>query len=324
MVLNKPVRLRQVISQNHRIQHTKYAGTEIPMFFQTNMKDFTDLNHHGEIPVLWRIPFSGDEAWTEIIGTCLKLTQAADEQELLAAHVAADELQYVESPLGTFFNLDLSGSEGIEQAKAINLTSLEGVNMITSPSLSVLSLFDNAPMQGRALCTLRHPASRLVSYFYGTKDANSQYYDPALEDVTLEQYAAWPGDRGEFNFMVKSLVSSGNELISTADITFDDLNLAKTILQQKFMILLADDMFGSWTKLESYLRWPFSTQEQRKCEDSILRLDWTHRGSSQQEYRPLGDSEVAYSQLVERNTWDVALYEYAVSLFRQQTEVLVK
>jgi hypothetical protein len=41
-----------------------------------------DLSHHSEIPVLvlWRIPFSGAEAWTEIIGTWL--TQADDEQEL--------------------------------------------------------------------------------------------------------------------------------------------------------------------------------------------------------------------------------------------------
>jgi hypothetical protein len=324
IVLNKPVRLRRTVSQNHQIQQTKYAGSEIPKFYQTNMKDFTDLNHDGEIPLLWRIPFSGDEAWTEIIGTCLKLTQAADKHELLGAHVAADELQYVESPRGTFFNLDLSEREGIEQAKAVNLTSLDRVNIITSPSLSVLSLFDNATRQGRALCTLRHPASRLMSYFYGAKDAKSQYYDPTLEDVTLEEYVASPGDRVEFNFMVKSLVSSGTDLISTADITLEDLNLAKTILQQKFIILLADDMFGSWMKLESYLGWPFPTQEQRKCEDSILSLDWTHRGSDTQEYRPLGDSEAAYSQLVNRNMWDVALYEYAVSLFQQQTNVLIK
>lgn len=324
IVLNKPIRLRRAIAQNHPIQHTKYAGSEIPNFFHSNMKDFTDLNHDGEIPVLWRIPFSGDEAWTEIFGTCLKLNQAADKHELLGVHATSDELQYVESAHGTFFNLDLSESNGIEQAKAINLTSLDGVNIITSPSLNVLSLFDNATMQGRALCTLRHPALRLMSYFYGAKDAKSQYYDPALDDVTLEEYAAWPEDREEFNFMVKSLVSSGTDLIPTSDITLDDLNLAKKILQQKFIILLAEDMFGSWTKLESYLGWPLSTQEQRQCEDSILRLDWTHRASNEQEYRPVGDSEVAYSQLVERNSWDVALYEHALSLFQQQANVLVK
>ena len=321
ILVDKPVRLREVPSQNHRIQHTKYAGSEIPSFFQVNVKNFEDGNHYGEVPVLWRIPFSGDEAWTEIMGSCMKFTQAADEQELLGVHLADSELKYVATPKGVFFNLDLSQWDGVEQAKAINLAALDRVDIIASPILSVLSLFDDLTLQGRAFCTLRHPAARAVSLYYGFKDVNSRYYDPAIVDVTIEKYAAWPGDRHEFNFMVKSLVSSGTELISSAEIVPEDLELAKSILEQKFMILLADDKFGSWTKLQSWMGWPFSTQEQRKCEDAIIKKEWPQITHKQP---PMGANEAAYSLLAERNSWDLQLYEYAAHIFEKQTEGLVK
>ena len=319
--LDKPVRLRNMISQSNRIEHTKYNGTAIPSFIHTNVKDFTDRNTSAEVPVLWRIPFSGDEVWTEIMGTCLGFTQVADERELLGSHLTDEELMYVETPKGTFFNLDLSDDAGIEQAKAIKLATLDRVDAITSPNLHVLSLFDNLELRSRAFTTFCHPATRLVSYFYGSKDTNSRYYDPSLEGVSLEQYAAWPGDREEFNFMVKSLVSSGNRLVASEEINRDDLELAKAILQEKFMILLIDDKFGSWTKLDVYMGWPYSTQDRRQCEDSLLTQDWPKLA---EQHPPVGANEAAYSQLVERNRWDMELYDFAVHLFQQQTDVLVK
>eukprot|EP00545_Synedropsis_sp_CCMP1620_P004970 CAMPEP_0119012972 /NCGR_PEP_ID=MMETSP1176-20130426/7723_1 /TAXON_ID=265551 /ORGANISM="Synedropsis recta cf, Strain CCMP1620" /LENGTH=459 /DNA_ID=CAMNT_0006966013 /DNA_START=78 /DNA_END=1457 /DNA_ORIENTATION=- len=321
ILVDKPVRLREMPpSQHHRIQHTKYSGGLMPDFFQLNSKDFADVSHYAEVPVLWRIPFSGDEAWTEIMGVCMQLTQASDQQELLGAHLSDHELKYVMTNRGAFFNIDLSSWEGIEQAKAVNLAALDRVDIITSPLLSVLSLFDDLSLQGRSFCTLRHPAARLASFFYASKDASSRYYDPAMMDVTIDQYAAWPGDRNEFNFMVKSLVSSGNELISSGEITNEDMDLAKSILQQKFMILLAEDTFGSWTKLQSWLGWT-STQEQRKCEDAAMDKDWLQ---TPLEYPVLGSDAPAYLHLSERNNWDLQLYEFAVQIFQQQTEVLVK
>jgi hypothetical protein len=321
IVLDMPVRLRNMISQSNRIEHTKYNGTEIPSFIHTNVKDFTDRNTSAEVPVLWRIPFSGDEVWTEIMGTCLGFIQVADERELLGVHLTDEELMYVETPKGTFFNLDLTDDAGIEQAKAIHLATLDRVDAITSPNLHVLSLFDNLERKCRAFTTLCHPATRLVSYFYGSKDINSRYYDASLEGVSLEEYAAWPGDREEFNFMVKSLVSSGNRLVATKDIDRDDLELAKAILQEKFMILLIDDKFGSWTKLDVYMGWPYSTQDRRHCEDSLLKLHWPQLA---EEHPPVGTNEAAYSHLVERNRWDMELYDFALQLFQQQTEALVK
>jgi hypothetical protein len=292
----------------------------MPEFFQLNSKDFADESHYAEVPVLWRIPFSGDEAWTEIMGICTKLTQAADQQELLGAHLSDHELQYVMTKKGVFFNIDLSSWEGIEQAKAVELAAMDRVEIITSPLLSVLSLFDDLTLQGRAFCTMRHPAARLASFFYASKDSNSRYFDPAMLDVSIDQYSSWPGDRSEFNFMVKSLISSGNELIASGEITQDDMDLAKSILQQKFMILLAEDKFGSWTKLQSWMGWT-SSQEQRRCEDATMDNDWP---PTSDDAPALGSDETAYAKLTERNNWDMQLYEFAVKLFNHQSEVLVK
>ena len=121
--------------------------------------------------------------------------------------------------------------------------------------------------------------------------------------------------------MVKSLVSSGDDLIATEHITPDDLELAKTILREKFMILLIDDKFGSWRKVDAYMGWPYFTQERKKCEDSVLNRNWPEMTQDQPH---LERNEEAYWHLVERNRWDVELYEFAVLLFHQQTEALVK
>ena len=160
--VDKPVRLRNRMPQSTRIQHTKSNGTAISFSIHANVKDFKDRNSSAEIPVLWRIPFSGDEAWTEIMGTCMGLIQAADERELLGVHLTDKELMYVETPRGTFFNLDLTENDGIEQAKTINLATLNRVDAVTSPNLNVLSLFDNLDVKCRAFTTFRHPAARLV------------------------------------------------------------------------------------------------------------------------------------------------------------------
>lgn len=322
ILVDKPVRLREMPSPHFQIQHTKYSGQTIPAFYDLNAKDFADVSHHGELPIMWRVPFSGDEAWTQIMGTCMKVTQAADEQELLGSYLMHTELQYVATATkGVFFNLDLSTWAGIEQAKAVNLAALDRVDVITSPILRpTLSLLDDFTLSARVFCTMKHPAIRSLAFFYlGAKNAHSRYYDPALLDVTIEQYAAWPTDREEFNFMVKSLVSSGNELISTDEITKEDLDLAKNILQHKFLVLVSEDKYGSWTKLQAWMGWK-STQSQRKCEDGVMSQKWP----DDSKIPMLGAQEVAYTRLIERHSWDVQLYEFAVLLFEQQSEILVQ
>lgn len=321
MINGKPMALRKMISQNNRVTHTKYNGTQVPFYFLTNAKDFTDRNHSAELPVFWRIPFSGDEAWTEIMGNCMGFIQVTDEKDLIVLHLDDPELTLIDTAKGKLLNIDLTEMNGIELAKSINLVTFPELDAITSPNLNVLNLFDSFEMKSRAITTFRHPAKRMVSLFYGSKDVNSRYFDPSLVNVTLQEYAAWTTDRGEFNFMVKSLVSSGTELIASEEITSNDFELAKNILEQKFMILLIDDKFGSWAKLDAYMGWSDLTQERRMCEDSILKLDWPQ---CSKEHPPLGADEEAYSALTERNSWDVALYEHAVHLFQLQTNLLVQ
>jgi hypothetical protein len=324
--VNQPIRLKRISSfQPRQTERTKFLGTKIPSFYQSTVKRFDDTNHTNDVPVLWRIPWSGDEAWTEIMGVCLDLNQMADEQEIIGTHLMNPDLVLVLTDRGTYFNVDLSNHDGINQAKSMNLVALQQVDVVTSPWLfPMLGLFDSLEQRkARAFVTLRHPAARLTLYFYEAQDFRSRYYNPHLENMTIDQYSTWPEDRMEFNFMVKSLVSSSEELIPTDGITTQDLQLAQQILQDRFMILLADDKYGSWAKLEAYLGWPYTTLEQRHCEDTILRKEWPQVKDDRPLPPPLGANEQAYLHLMERNQWDVQLYEFAMQLFKEQSERLV-
>ena len=304
----------------HRIQHTKHTGVAIPPVYQSHLKSFHEQRGRNEIPILWRIPQSGDEAISRAIGECLDFVQAGDQTELLRHSVSADTVvEVLETPKGNYVNIDFNNRLGIELARSVQLISMDIVNTLTSPHLHVIELMQDEEhsKRGRLFAVFRQPVERLVSYYEKAKDADSRYYDADLKGKSLQEYADWPTDRPEFNFMVKSLVSSGDELISSAEITVDDLKLAKAILKEKVLALSTEDKYGSWAKLATWQGWK-TTQDQRTCVDRILQEDWP--GHDDATMNPQSPISIRLSQ---RASWDTELFRFAMDLYRSQTEALL-
>eukprot|EP00540_Astrosyne_radiata_P014800 CAMPEP_0116833120 /NCGR_PEP_ID=MMETSP0418-20121206/6262_1 /TAXON_ID=1158023 /ORGANISM="Astrosyne radiata, Strain 13vi08-1A" /LENGTH=201 /DNA_ID=CAMNT_0004462539 /DNA_START=217 /DNA_END=818 /DNA_ORIENTATION=- len=199
-------------------------------------------------------------------------------------------------------------------ARQINLASLDIAQAITTPYLSGIDVLAESPHKGRLFAMFRPPDRRLESYFHAAKDVTSRYYDATLEEVTLEQYANWPTDRKEFNFMIKSLVSTGDSLIPTDQLTPDDLRLAKAIVKEKMLALSWNDRLGSWAKLMSWLEWT-TTQDQRACADEVLLKEWPTQDAG-----PLEEDDPILVRLMQRSAWDVQLHDFAMHLYQHQTE----
>jgi hypothetical protein len=141
------------------------------------------------------------------------------------------------------------------------------------------------------------------------------------QNMTLEEYAV--SDLVEGNFMVRSLVNKPSE-----NLLPDDLYLAKTVLRQKFLIGLSDRMEESLDRIRDYFGWEAVDHYrlgvfQRVDQCKAQYLSEAHVAQQRVQHPAIEEGSKAWNDLIEKNWADVALYDFAVDVYRQQTELFV-
>lgn len=306
---NQGVKLQNTdVMQSHRIQHTgpssKYAGTRVPRFYDDNFEDFAGDSGQKTIPVHWRIPGSKQDLLTHVIGACLGLIQGVDQ-------VGGNGTEIKTRSAGDYVMIDMAVKPSSPDQMKIEVLSSQSLHFLTE-------FLDGLEVKGKLFILFSHPLERMLTLYYSARDPGCTSFDPALEYVSLHEFATWPEDRPEFNFITKSLLTRGDGLIASDQITLEDFQLAKEILLSKAMVLLLDDKLGSWAKVATWMKWN-EDKKARKCVDSVLLMDWPK--VNHPTFEKESNTSVA---LLQRNQWDLQLFEFAVELYQQQTNLLVQ
>jgi hypothetical protein len=134
--------------------------------------------------------------------------------------------------------------------------------------------------------------------------------------MTLEEYT-----KSEYivsNFMVRHLSNKLTEALMPADV-----EMAKKILQRKFLIGLAKDMSGSLDRIHQYFGWEAIDHYrlgvlQRADGCKAQYLAESHVSQNHIIHPPVVEGSDAWSLLHLANWADVALYEYAEALYLEQ------
>jgi hypothetical protein len=134
-------------------------------------------------------------------------------------------------------------------------------------------------------------------------------FDPTLQSMTLEEYAT--SDKAESNWMVWML---NNEPVVAMDERH--LKIAKQILREKVLIGLTQNMEESVQRFYSYFGWNRDEYGWSPCErDSLFG------GTNSNKHPKVKEGTKAWELLASRNALDIALYEYAVELFHDQSSL---
>lgn len=295
------------VHPSHRLQPTKYTDMRLPEFYKPILQDFKGDSKEKYIPVQWRIPGSNHDAIARGIDNCLGLDQN------LHLTVANNN--------GTVFisGKGLADNDEITDIGATPSFHLESIHVLSSESLhSITGFLADHHVQGKLFVLLCHPIERMMTLYYSSQDSKNSFNNPSLRSISIDEFATDPQDRTEFNFVTKSLLADGKGLMRSDQINIDNFEKAKEILGTKAMILLSDDTLGSWAKMATWMNWN-EDQNARQCVDSTLLEEL-----STVKQPPLNfDSNIA-DLFMQRNQWDLQLFEFAVQLFNLQTTALVQ
>ena len=267
----------------------------------------------ADVPLFFHVPRSGGATLLEIMGTCVGLILSSD-MGARDGHDTDPSLQVVETPLGSYVNVDTYTESGLQRAVSLDLLGSGMVDVVsTNIPVAATMLFQNRPnFRGRMFVFLRDPVERAASVFF-----DRQKTDQYLAGMSLETYASSNEDLDEFNYLVKMLVNKPGH--TTATLTEEDLDTAKEVLRRKTLIGLLGKKGDSLLRFEQYFGWKYDSAEDKTCAEKVLHWEWKNKGPDR---GPVAKGSKLYQDLAERNAFDVELYAYAVRLFDEQGAVL--
>jgi len=193
-------------------------------------------------------------------------------------------------------NIDTHTKTGIQRAKELHLIQSGIVDMVISPYfVETLDLFDPSN-KARLFTIFRHPVHRIANIFYLQHGRDS--------DVSIEEFVNRPDL--ENNWMVRYLVNKREGAI-----TGNDLELAKEILRRKFVVGLFEHIWEAIDRFDGYFGWV--NDQHGECRDGIIS-DMLKR----HEYNMLEIGSPAWNTLLDKNYFDMMLYNYAQILYEEQ------
>jgi hypothetical protein len=273
----------------------------------TNLADITSpYNPKQEVALFWHIPRSGGTTLKDLAAFCYDLTQASEVGVFIGAPATdkASLKMVVDVETGSkFLNIDTTSLEGLEQAKDLEVASFQGLDLVSTPYLyhAADGLF-NVLNRGRMLTIFRHPVERAVSMFYFWRE-RPEY----TGESNLELFAK--SSMVENNWMTRFL---SNKM--AGELTLEDEAIAKEILRTKALIGLLERKHESLRRFRLYFGWNVVDEE---CDEKLLNWGW----SGNNHYSSVQEGSEVWSLLMEQNTFDMRLYDYAKILFEEQARL---
>jgi len=274
--------------------------------------DVSDPNRASDTAYFFHVPRAGGSTMKEIIGKCLTLVQSSDVG-VRDGHGTDPVLAVLEVGSSKYVNVDTTTIPGIQRAVDLGLSNSGLANVVISSYFHESAALFDLTHQGRAFLLLRDPIVRATSmYWHRIKEVG----DLDLT-TTIEDYAQ--GNGIENNWMCRFLANR-----MTGELTKDDLEQAKAILKDKFLIGFLDDLEESVYRIMKFNGWTFSEDETQKMreEDCIKDLSVEEGGSNvnPHEYEIPKRGSQAHALISWQTQFDTKLYGYARELFESQTK----
>jgi len=155
--------------------------------------------------------------------------------------------------------------------------------------------------------------------FYYLKDATWEHtYKEVYKDMTIEEYAT--SQYAEDNWMVRFLT---NEM--SGGVNERHLDLAKQVLESKCLVGIMDEFPASFKRFNEYFGWnnidfggPVDMSNRGTCVSRVI--DNPDNAHSHPSYEEGGE---VWRLLMNKNQYDVSLYEHALHLFHEVQSQLV-
>eukprot|EP00804_Cyclotella_cryptica_P005077 CCRYP_011515-RA/>CCRYP_011515-RA protein AED:0.03 eAED:0.03 QI:975/1/1/1/1/1/2/104/601 len=327
----------------------KDSGLTVVMdpMFHGSMMDTSVLPYNSklEIPVFWDVPMTAGSRLQYVFGHCLKLVQCSEVgRELLLKEFQEDgdminqdstivlnglpmdfdpplKSEFMHS--STFVNVDCSTSSGIDRGISRNLATANVVDVIYSPDILDAARLFAPPIKayGRGMVLMRHPVERVVALYEYLRLAKHEF--GSVGGMSLEAYAK--SDLIKDNLLTRSL--SGNKYSILQD---SDYEVAKEILQGKFIVGMYDRMEESMERFELFFGWTLDASA-RACQFNELQREGTAHynryskdvvGGGNDNVMHPGLTDAALESIMSKNKIDLMLFDHSKFLFDYQGRVL--
>jgi hypothetical protein len=196
----------------------------------------------------------------------------------------------------------------------LGLAESEIVDVVISTLLHQASALFSTSNRGRMFTVFRHPVERAVSLFHYVQDTQwrrRQTFKKELSDLTIEEY--FKSGLAENNWMTRFLTGE----LTKAELTKADVNVAKEIIRRKCLVGLLNEKGESFARFERYFGFPLKSDKVKECHEKKLQWAWPlkHR------HEEVEEGTAVWDLIMSHNQWDMELYDYAQSLFQEQSRI---
>lgn len=275
-----------------------------------HFSDVKDPHRPSDTAFFFHVPRAGGSTMKDIIGKCLKLVQSS-EVGVRDGHDKDPILQVLDVKESKYVNVDTTTVPGIQRAVDLGLATSGLTDVIVSSYYHDSAALFDLNHQGRAFIMMRNPIERAVSmYWHRVKEVGD-----LDKDISIEDYAQ--GNGIENNWMTRFLTNR-----MTGELTKDDMEQAKQILKEKFLIGLLEDLDETVYRIMKYNEWKYDADETAKMKQEDCIRDLTTVGSAinPDPYEIPTRGTQAYALITWQTQFDTKLFEYAKQLFDEQTK----
>ncbi len=259
---------------------------------QSHIRDVSEPREGTDLPFFWHIPKASGTTVKETLSECYGLIRT----EMIRPPSSFDVVRNRK-----VLNVDLSTPDAVANARRDGLVDRELADVVVSQlGLEGSALFTTRHM-GRAFTILRHPVRLAVSLFYYRRIATWEpTYSPELNDITLREYVERDGYYD--NWMVRMLSNA-----KLGGLNDGHLDLARSILERKFVIGISDHMDESFRQFEAYFGW-------KEMNAGCVTFHLHSAPSNKNKYPELEHGGEIWNVIADKNKYDMALYYYALEL----------
>jgi len=265
----------------------------------------THNSQNKGIPFFWHIPHSSF-IFEACATSCLELTLASyhsgdlELKSKLKIHTINGK---------SFVNVDLFSTEGIDHAAKLHLAKSDLADVMVSPFVNYGPKMLLDKNMGRLFTIMRDPIPRAISVF---DSFVSSATIPEISDMKISEYLE--SQYMESNWMIRAITDK-RQLETIGE---EDLEYAKSILSEKCLIGLYERIEDSFDRFETYFGWE-GISGKTICQKQIYQKAQEREiETNERSGKAIYDDDKIIEAMRRANSWDILLYEHAVSLFAEQ------
>ena len=278
----------------HPIIRAKEKAVVDDAFFGSDghLRDVSDPREESDLPFFWHVPKASGTTVKETLSDCYGLVR----NEMIRPPSSLDVL-----PEKLVLNVDLSTPDAVKVARKSKLVERNLADVYVSQLGLEGSTIFTSSRPGRAFTILRHPVKLAASLFYYRRIATWEpTYRPEFNDITLMEYVEMDGYYD--NWMVRMLTNA-----KLGGLNDGHLELARSILERKFVVGMSEHMDETFRHFEMYYGW-----KEKKV--GCVQFHLHSAPSNKNKYPDLEQGGEVWMVIANKNKFDMSLYYYALEL----------